>query len=661
MRALVRKELREQAPWGVALVLTWAVRWAFFPPLGRTLELSGDGIVLTAFASILVGLALGFAPFELERQRETRAYFVHRGVSIRAVAGVRLAVAAFWVAVLQGVGLALLLIPLQSALVVPDHVGRALRALATTSSISWPALGAGALAGCLDQRARVRWAALILLGLGLAVWGAELSRFGLLDSRAGSAPYLIFCALTALATLWIAVERFAVEVREGGVPRGAQRAATVIVGLALALPVLLWAVRGMQHSARSVAWRSNPYWVRTAEGVLVQRAPGAPPSGVERAILMSHGAGMRLGPGESAAFHPRFGRTWYWDSMLGRRPVWPDALPWAFGQRIEPPETSRHGATWATWIDRENELIVTLWREPWSRPVVDVFELPDAVPGELAGASLRSGSSSTRAASVVVVDAESLVRALVTVEPQGATCRPLSLPDGDVAIGRDFGKVLRFAEPSAPGLVRMGHTNPSEQIFLGERGAYIFQGDSFRRVAEYEPFAPEPDDPERIEARVSRYDALAYDVELRDMESGMTLASGRVAPRTGLERLGALAAIAGTLARAPVASLASSALIPPDDDASGTPSQSLWIDPLVLGGRRPWLVALHFGVAAAIAWATRRRLGGRAWGWPLAVLALGVPAWLVCLLLEPRRAARAAAVQARARAAWAPIVDRASV
>jgi len=286
---------------------------------------------------------------------------------------------------------------------------------------------------------------------------------------------------------------------------------------------------------------------------------------------------------------------------------------------------------------------------------VEAFSLPGAEPGALASCTLESARLYSRnVGAALIVDASKDVRGAVVLNQAGAVLRELSFPGGGPLIEVVWGESVVIEDDLQPRAVG------DATVFVGQSGPYVFDGDAFRRVDSYEP--PKTSTPEEsplVEAIVSGYDGLTYTVTLRDGRDDALLGSSRIAPRAPLERASACMAMAMTLARLPVASIASFALHPSDDDGSGTPSQSTVIDPLVLGGRRPWLVALHLAVGAALAWSARRRLGGQGWAWPLAVTLLGLPAWLACRLLEPRRAARAEATPAPLPR-WAPIVDRAT-
>lgn len=658
MRTLFYKELREQAPIGAAAALIWTAWWGLAPPIHPFLLLGGDGVVLVGFASITLGLLLGFAPFEIERRSGMRSFLVHRGVTVRAMALARLVIAAGWTAGVTLAGFAaLVLVHLRPALLVPGLVEPNLRALSTTSAIAWPALGAGALAGCLGERTWVRWAALLLLGAGIASWGTELSRLGLLESSAGTAPFLAFCVAAAATCAWVAARRFQAEATEDRPLQLGPRLGSAALTLVLGAPLLLQTAQVAQHFLRGVAWRSNAYWLRTSDGKFVERAQGALPPGPTRTGFQFHPTGrIDLGEGEQLVFHPLVGATRYWDQMLGTRPHWRSQTSWAIGFREPMTQFAWSSEGWHVRIDPDLDRIVTIWRESRWRIAVGVFSLPDSAAGELAGGSLEMASTHSGLSDcVLVLDEAKRVRAVVRPDSGGGTCRALALPDGGPMIERVFADdVFLHADPEPRAVGRA-------TVFVGTDGNYVFDGDEFRRVARFET-APSPLEEERpaVEAIVSDYDGLAYTVTLRAEDDGDLLGSSRIAPRATLERLGALAALASTLARVPASSLASFALHPPDDDGSATPSQSLWIDPLVLGGRRPWLVALHLGVSAALAWSTRRRLGGRAWGWPLVVVLLGLPAWLACRMLEPRRAVRGVVAQRSRLPHWAPIVDRAA-
>jgi hypothetical protein len=656
MRALYLKELRELTWLGGPVALLWMLVWAFVPPARGLLGPSGQTMELTAYGSIVLGLLMGFAPFEFERQAEMRSFLVHRGLGVRTTAWTRMAAIATWTSGVVVLGLAVVsMVHLSAAVQAPGYFAHGLRALVVTTAIAGPALAAGAFAGCLGERAWLRWCALVLSGFGLASIGGAASHWELLSSRFGAWPYGAFCVATFAAGCWLAVERFVAGTCADR-PIGKRVAfGSAILGVVLWTPLLFQATAYLQFMARGGAWSANAFWLRTEEGGLIQRSSQeAPPDRTSQWFTFQPADTIRLTEEEVLVFHPIGGGGIFSSSLLGNYRRWSGSPLWAFGAKGIRHRRIAVEGPWTTWIDEEIGSLVTRWWPLFGRAEFAAFRLPPAGPGPEAYRLEQGRSFATQGKFVLVLDAEGHPMAVLTSPPPDAGYRTIGLPGSDrvIEIVNAF-KIALESEPTKSFAVE-------SEVFAGESGNYVFDGEDFVAVAGYEP--PQYTHRESkhdFKAVVREYDGLSYEVSLYHKDSGALVGSSRVAPGTAWEQVCAVAARVATLARPPGATVASSLWVADDDDGSETPAQSPWIDPLVLGGRRPWLVALHLAVGAALAWSTRRRLGGRGWGWPLGVMLFGLPAWFACRILEPRRAARAEASRAPLPR-WAPIVDRAT-
>lgn len=659
MKALFLKELRELAWLGAPIALIWGLWWAVLPPIRGLLGPQGQTMETLGIGAIVLGMVFGFAPFELERRTEMRSFLVHRGIGPRTGAWIRLAAAAAWTACTLLLGIALVaVLYLSSSLEIPGYVARALRALGWGALVAAPALAVGAFVSLIHERAWARWLSLAWCGFGLAMVGGASSRWERLDGVLGASAYLVFCAVVAVGAAWLAVERFVSGTREGQAQPKGVSIANAMLALAIGLPPFLGLVAEIEFVARGLSWSENESWIRTADGQIVRRSPQSPlPGPPSQWHTFRPGGTIQLTQGEQFLFHPVGGRGIFSRSLLGQGArSWSGPTEWAFGVRSDDPVQSVADGWWRTWIDTDSERIVSRW---WPRPGLarfETFRLPDEAMSDPGPHRLRSVRAfSTAGRHVLVTDEHGIPRAVLSGPPPEGRLRDLEFPDSERQPEHLVATRIVLAEgQSAP--------SPLEaDLWIASEGAYVFDGEDFQPVARYEELQlASSSDAMDVRVVVSAYDGLGYEVALFDEASGALLDSRRVAPRTAMERLWATCAGLVSLSKTPIASLGAWSLMPQDHDGSATPAKSLWIDPLVLGGRRPWLLGLHWGVAAALAWSTRRRLGGRAWAWPLAVLALGLSAWAVCLLIEPRRVARVVTEPSRTRPAWVPIVDRAS-
>lgn len=168
-----------------------------------------------------------------------------------------------------------------------------------------------------------------------------------------------------------------------------------------------------------------------------------------------------------------------------------------------------------------------------------------------------------------------------------------------------------------------------DELFLvrGQRGDYALVGDTLRefpRRPEVGPVVAEgkPDDPivfSRSLPASDAHEAFAHDYR----------------PRTAAEQWLAAGAMLWSTLRPPVLQVA--AHVAPADARPG------WLfDPLVVGGRRTWLLALQLafgGLLAWRAWRWQRRFGAQpgAAVWVVQVALFGFVAFVLCVLLERRR------------------------
>lgn len=658
MKSVFLKELRELAWLGAPIALLWCLWWSVLPPMRDLLGPHGQTMEELGTAALVLGLVLGFAPFELERRLGMRSFLVHRHIGLRDAAWMRLAASATWTAGILILGFVLAgTLYLVPALNVPGYVSPAARALGYGALIAAPAVATGAFANLIDDRAWVRWTSLAWSGIGLAAIGRTSSRWELVDGPLGASIYLAACSAVTAVGAWLVVGRFANGTREDQPLTPALSAWSAALALGFWVPTFQALTAQLEFTARGLSWSHNSYWIESEDGRVLQRSPKAPPPAQpSRWLTFPPADTIRLTDRERLVFHPVGGRGFLSPSPLGRHGLWNGSPEWALGIRSKEPVSVAADGSWATWIDDELGRVVSRW---WPRPGIPVFEsfpLPDARAAQSTNYRLepnRDFESGHR--SVLVANEGHFPVAQITGPPPDGRLRRLEFPESTGDLERSSATNIVLAEGASDPIRR------EADIWIADRGTYVLEGGEFESVARFEgtPLSSH-DDSTNVRAVVSGHDGLSYEVQVLDRTTGAVLGSSRVAPATATERAWALGAGLAALARTPAASLVSWWLFPDDPDGTTTPAKSPWIDPLVVGGRRPWLVALHLCLAAALAFETRRRLGARAWGWVAAVLALGVAAWLASRLLERRRAVRVVEAGSPTRPGWAPIADRAT-
>lgn len=166
--------------------------------------------------------------------------------------------------------------------------------------------------------------------------------------------------------------------------------------------------------------------------------------------------------------------------------------------------------------------------------------------------------------------------------------------------------------------------NPELVCVRGERGSYVLVGDTLHefplRPLEESPSPRVPDDPVSFRRSLpasEKHDAFVHDYR----------------PRTSSQRWSVAFAMSCSSLRPPVLQVVAQ---------FASPSAPGWLcDPLVVDGRRTWLVVAQLTFAGLLAWRVRRWLQrhgvpATAWAWQIALF--GLPAFLLFVYFErPRR------------------------
>jgi hypothetical protein len=130
-------------------------------------------------------------------------------------------------------------------------------------------------------------------------------------------------------------------------------------------------------------------------------------------------------------------------------------------------------------------------------------------------------------------------------------------------------------------------------------------------------------------------DELAPEIEVRRTADGESLLRAVLEP-VGVRGRAALAAVlALTTLRGPLTGAVAYSQDVRDVRTPG-PFGPWFYDPALAGGRRPWLLLVGAVVSLALAFGVRRRCAQRRYWLPIVALG-GLPAWIVCLAVEPPR------------------------
>jgi hypothetical protein len=375
----------------------------------------------------------------------------------------------------------------------------------------------------------------------------------------------------------------------------------------------------------------------------------------------------------------------YSDNSMLVRVFDPDWMGWGWPEpeeRVDPAPRGQAFGLGGSWTHlsgfnrrEEGPTKASAYYESRSRSVHLFVEDPAAPRHEVLDAGFSANTlivwfseDGWRTSARVLADLERNTLARVSVDGGSLALEPLELPGGDEFRGVERVVTRAWAEVGyrAPFAFEYG------LLIVGERGLYrLSQGvlEPYERVGD-EPFTaaygagywkwgiavPGPDEDAwiaasdadrlvRLRSRYARYDGLDPTIEVLDAKSGASLFTGRLAPDAAwtLETL----ACTASLLQTPIGSIASFAEREPWRD------RSMFDDPALLGGRRPWLLAACLALATYLAWRVRRET--RAWGrsprlgafWMVATLCLGLVGWALFRITEPRPVRARHAVAAR--------------
>ncbi|MEQ1632180.1 MAG: hypothetical protein ABL997_07385 [Planctomycetota bacterium] len=232
-------------------------------------------------------------------------------------------------------------------------------------------------------------------------------------------------------------------------------------------------------------------------------------------------------------------------------------------------------------------------------------------------------------------------------DPSTDEVRAVPMPDGQRIV-----EVLEQEGGDPPALAAF--RKPS-WLVRGERGVYAFLRDGLAPAVPEAIAALDSRRAERAARQQQEHkppiesfpvaDVLAPTVRLTD-GTGKVLFEHAYAPRTAMEQLGYATAIVPSLLRSPVLQLCAHVFAPDEP-----PSLSAFVDPVVAGGHRTWLVLAGSATSIGLALGSRRRLrraGADARTlrfWSVAVALTGLLGALLCEWFEPSRAWRLPAAE----------------
>jgi hypothetical protein len=225
----------------------------------------------------------------------------------------------------------------------------------------------------------------------------------------------------------------------------------------------------------------------------------------------------------------------------------------------------------------------------------------------------------------------------------------LTLPGGDTLVGleRLYSTFLLRAglyEPSPPS---------DAFLLVGSKGRYLWTNEGIATVEDDRQLAenyqrktvPASAAEGFIAWRMepSKVDGLGFHLDVFDVKTGQLALQHDYRPESSAQRRLAAFAWLCSLARPPIGSLWSSFGAQTDPRDVVYARVSVLRDPLLLGGSNPHLLWTSVGLGAFLALSVHRRLRGNphsravCWTWTGAVALFGIPAWLVCQMVEPSR------------------------
>jgi hypothetical protein len=647
MKALLVKELRQYAAF-LILPIVVLLNTVFDEDLGERF-LAPDlhrqltnALLVPTFAAAL----LGFAQIVREEKHGTLSYLVHRELGGRALIGAKAAAGLALVAALAfGPPVACYAVarafsPLRDV-VQPMRLVEEL-CLATAAFAGY---GAGVLAATLRGRLRARGAVALVGACGVltlsAIWMAA-------DPMPPALELVLFPLTSVLACLallaFAALEPLGRE-RAVRNPRAGIALPRVFALLVLLVPAA-WFLTSVASGVLTLVARGSVHPIVAVRGPgLESRAARAAASPAPYRVLAQDERVddfgwevvqpvelLELGDARAVAALGNAGglgaRWMRLDEFLMPTASDSDSPERSFDP---PPPGAAPTQVRRAWLDRGAGVVRLLRRRhpsaPTSRPKFELLAVaPAEGPLSPRTFSLNSalGNLSPQVVTTGLLDPESRRLYALRSEDEAPRLVPLALPEGDALVS--------WSLPALP-FSTSGPHPAVDPVLRGERGDYVWRSGKFESLPEWAP---------ALAGAPPATPWLSSDHDLLRPTRAVVAPDGAVLFRAeheihGARRTAEAAALALEFLRSPVVSALSYA---GDDDPERVRGH-IFRAPLLVGGRRGWLLGVHAGLAlllAALAW---RRLGGRsasvprAGAWALAIVAIGPVAFLVHVLCEP--------------------------
>jgi hypothetical protein len=676
MNALVRKELRQILPAQLLVTALVSLAWFFADPrwaLAPFAEEQSSLYVAVQISCLLAGLALGLGQFTLERWQGTEAYLVHRGTGRRG---------AFRAKVLAGLASLVLL-----AIVPPslfgsfylssqDHAGSASVLSLVQAAIAGATVVPGYALGVFVAQVRRGW----ILRAALALLGAAtlLSALTWLAHPAVQLWHIPFVGplLAAAWLLFLAGREFETGERsKRSRPIALLRALTTA---ALCLPFFLFVPFFVRAALRIDVMAGFPHVVEDGQGKLFV----ATPTERDRASLLGSNPGI-----------PRVGNVY--------------ELVDAEGGRV-PDSTALHYNSWSSYSDNQvaphadKAHFTTLYAPFWT-PMTQVPEIVRRTDGHhprgplqlsgpwhvardqpvgwhvlvdlsdgavwvgawstmprhrlaTLGPSIRVLEGKRNSGPVLCDEATGLLRTLRNQQDNDElpVLEVVALPDGDRFVGVE---PLYSVDAARIGV----RIKAQGELLRGTTGLYVRDHQGWLRweelgLSERAGRAPETelDELHRWSLVFSSLDGFGFHLDVLDAVTGDTRLAIDLTPTTQRQRNKAFLAELACLTFSPAVVLASWS-----SPRRVAPEHFGVIGPTLLdelrGRNRTGIVVASLLLAAALTRQLWRRLGQggaplelRLW-WCGATALLGLPAYVLCRLLEPRAARTSRVAVARER------------
>ncbi len=649
MKALLHKEW-QQARLNVLLVFVamGALWFAIFDDEDLLLPpgwSDDEPMVFAVLLALFAGLQLGFAQFASESLWKTREFLNHRASGPARAYWAKCAIGLLG-STLFAFGPALVWSAYQRWDSPWQHAGLWQRVghFAIASTIAWAGWGVAAVCCQLRHGWALRSLATFTGGAGL--FGAAALATRALTDLPAWADALYPVAMAGLTVFFaLCAGRAYAEGVDDEVALSDRAGIPLALGLliAAALPLVLTGRAASRFAARSLE-RSFPHLAvvdgaevlrvrRGVDGIAVRQDENGEIHEDPRLRILAQGGFRASASAMKFAFDPSW-RAWGWPLPARELRMVRRARPFAFGGAwtpdwFETPPSLRHSGNLEAAFEHRTGRLHTFVEAPQPRHVV-----------------LETGA---RADWLWLWGRERKARLLfdphtkglhrLHAGEEGVAIEPIGLPDGDRLVGVE----RWFSRANA----EVGYQPPFQYenalLLVGERGRYSFDGNAivpFEADADADSIpASLADGAVEFRARLARFDALDPELEVVDERSGAVLYRGRLAPRNAATMGSKLLACAATLLYPPPVALASFRNLTPWARRSSFDADAL------LGGRRPWLLALNCAFAVYLAWNVRRisatwkrsrRLG---WLWVLATLGLGLAGWVLFRWCEPKPAA----------------------